>query len=165
MQCFICVVYLITSCTAVPSKYRELVAAEEISTSSSSNDLQVTAFVKNGGESLTLEKHTTVSPQISENQSESSVNEAEGDITTRKPIQPVYSAVKPELFKHAMVMEMLGMSQIGDSERLTVINPTVIVNFRGTVLNRESDLQLGQRKKDKRKPGGRPAEISGFDDE
>ncbi|CAH4008867.1 unnamed protein product [Pieris brassicae] len=39
-----------------------------------------------------------------------------------------------------------GLSQIGNRESQTVVKPTVIVNFRGSVSNRESDIRLERRK-------------------
>ncbi|XP_045764154.1 uncharacterized protein LOC123866557 [Maniola jurtina] len=44
------------------------------------------------------------------------------------------------------VNTMAGQSQIGNRESQTVVKPTVIVNFRGTVMNKESDIKLEKRK-------------------
>lgn len=41
---------------------------------------------------------------------------------------------------------MSGLSQIGHRESQTVVKPTVIVNFRGSVMHRESDIKLEKRK-------------------
>ncbi|XP_023937825.2 uncharacterized protein LOC112045749 [Bicyclus anynana] len=44
------------------------------------------------------------------------------------------------------VNTMAGQSQIGNRESQTVVKPTVIVNFRGSVMHRESDIKLEKRK-------------------
>ncbi|XP_050342681.1 uncharacterized protein LOC126768546 [Nymphalis io] len=41
---------------------------------------------------------------------------------------------------------MAGQSQIGNRESQTVVKPTVIVNFRGSVMHRESDIRLEKRR-------------------
>lgn len=41
---------------------------------------------------------------------------------------------------------MGGLSQIGHRESQTVVKPTVIVNFRGSVMHRESDIRLERRR-------------------
>ncbi|KAJ8732306.1 hypothetical protein PYW08_015036 [Mythimna loreyi] len=44
-----------------------------------------------------------------------------------------------------MTNTMAGQSQIGDRESQTVLKPTVIVNIRGTVTHRDSDIRLESR--------------------
>ncbi|XP_045446537.1 uncharacterized protein LOC123654690 [Melitaea cinxia] len=41
---------------------------------------------------------------------------------------------------------MGGLSQIGHRESQTVVKPTVIVNFRGSVMHKESDIRLERRR-------------------
>ncbi|CAF4754498.1 unnamed protein product [Pieris macdunnoughi] len=60
-------------------------------------------------------------------------------IKTKESEEPV-SEQKP------VTNSLTGFSQIGNRESQTVVKPTVIVNFRGTVSNRESDIRLERRK-------------------
>nr|XP_026486151.1 uncharacterized protein LOC113393477 [Vanessa tameamea] len=62
-------------------------------------------------------------------------NKSEEDVT-----QP--DAMMDKLFMNTMA----GQSQIGNRESQTVLKPTVIVNFRGSVMHRESDIRLERRR-------------------
>ncbi|CAH2074973.1 unnamed protein product, partial [Iphiclides podalirius] len=50
-----------------------------------------------------------------------------------------------------IINKMEDLSQIGNREYQTVIKPTVIVNFRGTVSHRDSEIRLEKRNNPKRK--------------
>lgn len=51
---------------------------------------------------------------------------------------------EPEEFT-PLTNTMAGQSQIGDREQQTVLKPTVIVNIRGTVTHRDSDIRIESR--------------------
>ncbi|XP_068630783.1 uncharacterized protein [Battus philenor] len=54
-------------------------------------------------------------------------------------------------YNKPIINRMEDMSQIGNREYQTVIKPTVIVNFRGTVSHRDGEIRLEKRNNPKRK--------------
>ncbi|CAH0728055.1 unnamed protein product, partial [Brenthis ino] len=66
-----------------------------------------------------------------------------------KPTRPTFSKIKnkdsDENEDRPFTNSMAGQSQIGDRESQTVVKPTVIVNFRGSVMHRESDIRLERK--------------------
>lgn len=61
-------------------------------------------------------------------------------IKTKESQEPVTPEEKP------VTNSLSGQSQIGNRDSQTVVKPTVIVNFRGSVSNSESDIRLERRK-------------------
>ncbi|XP_046960929.1 uncharacterized protein LOC124530717 [Vanessa cardui] len=74
-------------------------------------------------------------PPVSKNKNTLTINKSEEDAT-----QPDSIMDKP------FMNTMAGQSQIGNRESQTVVKPTVIVNFRGSVMHRESDIRLERRR-------------------
>ncbi|XP_034824863.1 uncharacterized protein [Maniola hyperantus] len=97
-----------------------------INTPTEYNDLKTTTLKpkKQKRPTLTANKNKVAIKNTGESESETDVE------TSDKPF----------------VNTMAGQSQIGNRESQTVVKPTVIVNFRGTVTHRESDIKLEKRK-------------------
>ncbi|XP_013177801.1 PREDICTED: uncharacterized protein LOC106125238 [Papilio xuthus] len=184
MQCFICVIYLVISCKALPYKDPEILPFENNATISFNNntrsELSNDKFkieISELANSHTNRTQTNESEINRESVDKTKVidekvmkSQEEPDATTMIPTgsssnDTIFSGINKEYIKYMItgaketdhlfrpiLNEMEDMSQIGDTDRLTIINPTVIVNFRGSIWNKESDIKLAQKKKDKRKP-------------
>lgn len=175
MQCFICVIYLVISCKGLPHQDREISSSgNNISISTNDNIEAIPESNENVEISELVDPHPNRTQiKLSENRLENDEKikpHEEFNLTTVKPMsasteESIFSGINKEYIKYMItgakgsdqlfrpiLNEMEDMSQIGDTDRLTIINPTVIVNFRGTIWNKDSDIKLGQKKKDKRKP-------------
>ncbi|CAK1552487.1 unnamed protein product [Leptosia nina] len=201
MQCFICVVYVMTICSAHPPKDREpsvpqrrslfhdvieslriraqlpeVFSDDENNLGQSyekftfENDLQQpndVNFVPRRNDRLEMPtlkyrfpKNLDLNDTIAELPKEEIVlyiNAPEDSDTTtikpkktKRPRPVIKNKVKTkeaeELEQKPVPNSMSGQSQIGNRETQTVVKPTVIVNFRGSVSNRESDIRLERRK-------------------
>ncbi|XP_014357310.2 uncharacterized protein LOC106709908 [Papilio machaon] len=189
MQCFICVIYLVISCKALPYEDREILPFENNATVSLNNSVpselskdmdaepqsndkvKISALAdspnrtqtnESGNNLESVDKNKVIDEKIMKSQEEPNA-------TTIKPTSSsndtIFSGINKEYIKYMIsgaketdqlfrpiINEMEDMSQIGDTDRLTIINPTVIVNFRGSIWNKDSDIKLAHKKKDKRKP-------------
>ncbi|XP_013196713.2 uncharacterized protein LOC106139764 [Amyelois transitella] len=107
-----------------PLKYRFPKSLENITERESDGNHEVIVYI---------ETSTEVKPTKKPHKRIKNKEEQNGSTVSQNPLLVPFSNT------------MAGQSQIGDRESQTVVKPTVIVNLRGTVSHRDSDIRLQKK--------------------